>query len=399
MRKIFKLSLIILLISVALLACEGQTSQINDKTNMNSSESNNMNVNGNQNVENQPTASEDQEDKVDENQEAEGGDIEDSENPISEENDPDTSESKNEEDLTERYKIHGVNEMGQIMVIMYHNLADQEGLYATTPETFKEDLIRLHTSGYRLVNLSDVVNNTIDIPVGTTPIVLTFDDGSKSNFYYDEKGEIAKDSVIGIFNEVKEMYDDFIPKGMFYLNGALPFREEALIGDKLNYLIENGYEIGNHTYGHEKLNTLSSDQIQKTIGKQAHFLESFVEDYEVVHLSIPYGVRPDDDRIDFVFSGSYQEKPYKNISAVNVGWNPVLPFGHEKFNPRSINRITCGFDDFELHYWLDYFEENPQKKYISDGDANTLVVPSIYLDQVDEDYLNDVTVYEIEEEN
>lgn len=212
MRKIFNISLMIVLITMGVLSCDGQVSQIEqqDNTPVNSTE-NNVSTSMDQ-----PSTSENNGDTLD--------DVDDADTEASQTHEEETKETTSEdheadatkeEDLLPLYHEHGVNEMGQIMVIMYHNLADEQGLYATTPEIFKEDLIRLHTSGYRLVNLSDVVNNTIDIPLGTTPVVLTFDDGSKSNFYYDASGEIANDSVIGIFNEVKAMYDDFIPKGCF----------------------------------------------------------------------------------------------------------------------------------------------------------------------------------------
>jgi peptidoglycan/xylan/chitin deacetylase (PgdA/CDA1 family) len=393
MKNTFKLTFLLILTISFFLACNPQANE-NDKV-----ENKSIDNNINQVIENKDDS---------ENYDGESlVNVTENDDSLEEEENNDVSteveeeieaETIKKEKLIESYQAHKVNEIGQVMVIMYHNLAETPGLYATTPAMFKEDLIRLHTSGYRLINMSDLINNTIDIPLGTTPVVLTFDDGAKSNFYYDENGEIAKDSVIGIFNEVKTMYDDFIPKGVFYLYGSVPFRQPAFIEKKLNYLVENGYEIGNHSYDHEKLNELSIKQIEKAIGKQAQFLESFVKDYEVKHISIPYGLRPGDDKIDWVFSGTYDEIPYRNISAVNVGWNPVMPYGHQKFNPRSINRITCGFDDFEMHYWLDYFDKNPHKKYISDGDSNSLVVPRELLEQVNEDNLEKVIIYDAKEE-
>ena len=97
---------------------------------------------------------------------------------------------------------------------MYHNLADKPGAYATTKALFMADLNRLYNEGYRTVSMTDLVNNTIDIPLGTTPIVLTFDDGSKSDFFYNEAGTLSEDSVVSILNEFAEAFplsfDNFI---------------------------------------------------------------------------------------------------------------------------------------------------------------------------------------------
>lgn len=296
------------------------------------------------------------------------------------------------------YRAYKVNEVGKTIVIMYHNLSDKPGAYASTPELFRADLERLYEEGYRTVSMSDLVNNTIDIPMGTTPVVLTFDDGSKSNFYYDENGEIAEDCVVGILESFAAEHEDFGTNAIFYLYSTNPFREQDLIQQKLNYLVDNGYEIGNHTFGHENLTQISATAIEKTLAQNEAFIASMVEGYHMVHLSLPYGQRPKDDRIEAVWSGSYEGTNYDIVSAVNVGWNPIVSPAHKDFNPKSINRITCGDDNVELNYWLDDLKRNPSKKYISDGDPNTVVVPETLKDKVKDIYLEQLITYEESEE-
>lgn len=308
------------------------------------------------------------------------------------------AEAKAAEALIDRYKTFNVNEMGQLMVVMYHNLSDKPGTYASTPDLFRADLERLYQSGYRPVNLSEVINNTIDIPLGTTPVVLTFDDGYKSDISYDETGEIHKDSVAGIMKAMSEKYDDFESKGIFYIYGYNPFREKDLITKKLNDLIDLGFEIGNHTEDHDELNKLSIEGIQKSLGRQNNFIKKHLPNYDVVHMCYPRGLKPNEDKVMYVFDGIYEEETYAHISAVNVGWNPIVPYGHLKFNPKSINRITCGDDDFELQYWLDYFDNHPEKRYISDGDPETLVIPNTQIDLVDTSIIDQIIIYEKEED-
>ncbi len=60
---------------------------------------------------------------------------------------------------------------------------------------------------------------------------------------------------------------------------------------------------------------------------------------------------------------------------MNVGWNPTYAPIHENFNYKSINRVQSGSGEFQLSYWIDYFDKNPDKKYISDGIAHQITVP------------------------
>ena len=307
-----------------------------------------------------------------------------------------TTEETTEEaiDYTALYNEYKVNEVGQVIVLMYHNLSDKEGTYASTPDLFRADLERLYNEGYRTVSMSDLINNTIDIPIGTTPVVFTFDDATKSNFYYEEDGTVGKDSVVGILDEFYLTHEDFGRNAIFYLYGTNPFREKELLQQKLEYLIENGYEIGSHTFGHDELNNLSAEGISKTLGKNEQFIQSVIPGYQMKHLSLPYGFRPKGELESHLYNGSYEEITYEIVSAVNVGWNPIASPAASKFDATSINRITCGSDEAELHYWLDYFVNKPERRYYSDGDPSTVVVPLDQLESVNDKYLEQVITYE-----
>lgn len=291
----------------------------------------------------------------------------------------------------EAYRLHQVNELGQIMVIMYHNLSEKPGAYATTKELFIEDLTRLYEMGFVTISMSDLINDHIDVPLGKTPVVLTFDDGTKSNFFYDEMG-VSKESVVGILDEFSETHEGFGKNAIFYLYGTNPFREPDRLEEKLKYLIDEGYEIGTHTYSHEKFTDLDAVGIQKSIAMNYKFIKDQI-DYDMVHLSIPYGVRPAESLRKYMFDGEYNGIAYHNVSAVNVGWNPIYSPSHIKFNPLSINRITCGDENAELHYWLDYFEANPEKRYYSDGNPNRIVIPEEYKESLREMLEKEVIIY------
>ena len=53
------------------------------------------------------------------------------------------------------------------------------------------------------------------------------------------------------------------------------------------------------------------------------------------------------------------------------------------FDPTKLPRIQAVERD--LGYWLGYFDKNPGERYVSDGDASTIAVPSTLRDRVRKD--------------
>lgn len=276
---------------------------------------------------------------------------------------------------------HGVNELGEVMVIMYHNLAEENSTYARRVEDFKKDLQTLYDEGYRPVSLSDYVNGRVATPLGTTPFVLTFDDGHITNFRFIERnGErvVDPDSVVGIIEAFHETYEDFDLEATFFLNGYTPFGEAELVEEKLNYIVDRGMDLGNHSYGHEHFNELSGYELQETLGKNARQIERWVQapDYRVKWLALPFGERPSDEARDaFVVSGEYEGHSYAHEAILKVGWRPEFPPYHEQFDFKRINRVQSGDGDLQLTEWLQILRKNPDRRYISDGDPVTIVIP------------------------
>ena len=285
------------------------------------------------------------------------------------------------------------NEAGRVMVIMYHSLGEKESNYVSTPDILRQNLKDLYDKDYVLVSLEDFVKNEMDIPAGKTPVVLTFDDGHISNFKVVEKdGEllIDPDSAVGIINTFYEEHPDFNRKASFALNANISFSQNEYKAYKLNYLIDQGYDISSHSYGHEDLTELDGKGIQKTLGKNVNSIESILKDYSVNTLALPFGKRSKEPFLEkFIYKGVYEEKPYEFIAVLNVGWNPTYAPIHNKFNYKSINRVQSGSGDFQLSYWIDYFDNAPDQKYISDGIKEQITVPEEMREEINESTLAD----------
>ena len=294
------------------------------------------------------------------------------------------------------------NELGQIMVIMYHGLGEKDGDYVRTPDGFRADLEMLYERGYRPISMQDYISNRVDLAAGLTPFVLTFDDGGQSNFnILDETTkEIDPNCSLGILLDFNKRYPDFELKGIFYLNGGVPFGQQRLLEYKLNYLLEHGFEIGNHSYGHENFKSLSADKIMESLGKNEQAILSVVPDAKIRSISLPFGVRPrNEEDHGVLMSGQFGDVTYAYNSVVNVGWRPEYPAVHVKFDASSIDRVNSGDDEFELAYWVTYFDENPGSRYVSDGDPGIVTIREGDLEKVDLDALGglEIRTYAVEE--
>jgi hypothetical protein len=133
------------------------------------------------------------------------------------------------------YVDNKVNELGRIPIMMYHHIEniagptsytggniDKDG-YNRTKEAFINDLEMYYQKGYRMIKLKDYINGNIDVPLGKSPIILTFDDGNKDNINIlgvDDKGELMIDpnSAIGILETFKQKYPDYNVTATFFLN-------------------------------------------------------------------------------------------------------------------------------------------------------------------------------------
>ena len=282
------------------------------------------------------------------------------------------------------FQVVKPNELGEVMVIMYHSLGEKNSDYVRTAESFREDLKRLYEMGFRTLPLRDLVQGNITTPAGFTPVVLTFDDGHISNFRLLEDGSIDPDSVVGIMSDFAAAHPDFGMHATFFFNGGTPFGQKDAVDFKFKFMLDNGMDIGNHSFGHEHFKSLSAQEVEISLGKNAAALEALLpEAYAIDLLALPYGERPAEGQRATLVEGQFEGKPYKNSAILNVGWKPsVSPFD-ASFDFASIQRVQSGDGHLQLTDWLDGYEANPKKRFISDGRADRVVVPEPLSEKVD----------------
>lgn len=279
------------------------------------------------------------------------------------------------------------NEAGKIMVVMFHNFVQSftptksdDGQYTTTFDDFRKLLPVLYDKGYRLISLNDYLKNNISVPAGCIPMVFTFDDGTSGQFnLVEDNGKLvaAKNSAVGIMEEFNKTHPDFGLKATFFVNlGLSTFEGNGTVYERLKYLMDDGFEIGNHTMTHIHLNEAkSAEQIEKEIGGNQKKMYELVPDYKMNAFALPFGQATKDLQA-FVVKGEYEGVAYENSAIMEVGWDPAPSPVSKKFNPLSTHRVRASgmkAVQADLAWWLKNLSRNDQ--YISDGDPGTVSVP------------------------
>ncbi len=293
------------------------------------------------------------------------------------------------------------NELGEVMILMYHSIDEPESDWTRTPENFRKDLEYLYQNGYRAISLRDFAKGNIDVEAGYTPFVLTFDDGNKNNFNMIEKdGEniIDPDCAVGILEEYREKYPDFNLTASFYIYGTNPFRQNELVDYKLKFLSENGYEIGNHTWGHQDFTeeNMNPQKIQSQLGKLHKFVSDKIENYDVNTLALPYGSKPNEEYYKYLVEGNYEGITYKNIAILNVGCTPSYSPYDSRINFHLLPRVRASemnVDNLGIYDWLKYFENHPDRKFVSDGKPDIITIPKDNEENLNENLKEDKTIY------
>jgi len=278
------------------------------------------------------------------------------------------------------------NELGRVMILEYHKIDYPEERWTRTPENFRRDLETLYAKGYRLINLGDLLDRRIQIPAGTTPVVLTFDDSSPGQFRYVEANgsvQIDPKSAIGVLEAFIAEKPDFGRGGTFYvLPGASKpnrlFNQPEYEGRKLQYLVSHGYEIGNHTLWHANLAKYPEATVRAQVAEAQVWIQRHVPDYKTRSIALPHGVYPTD--VSWVLHGSAKGTTYNHDAVLMVAGGPAPSPFSRTFDPVRLPRIQAVERD--LAYWLNYFDKNPNERFVSDGDANSVTVPASSRDRL-----------------
>ena len=293
----------------------------------------------------------------------------------------------------DKLKEDNINELGKVPIMMYHGIrektsnstgtvggnVDKDG-YNRTPEAFREDLEFYYEKGYRMIRLNDYINGKVDTEYGKSPIILTFDDGNEDNIRVtglDDNGNIIidKNSAIGILEEFKKKHPDANVTATFFVNGGL-FNQTKYNEKILKWMVDNGYDIGNHTQYHLDIKKSSRDEVQKEIAYVYNKLEEIIPGKYVKIIALPFGspYSKSNENYKYVLSGTYDGSTYETVAALRVGWEPEVSCFDKDFDITFLKRCRA-YDnngkEFDIKMVFNMLDKT---RYVSDGDSNTIII-------------------------
>lgn len=273
------------------------------------------------------------------------------------------------------------NELGLVPVLMHHRVVpDRDSEYDLTPQEFRAELQRLWKDGFVPITAAALATGKIDVPAGKKPVVMTFDDGSPSQFALRPDGTVRPDTAVGIMLAFAQKHPDFTPAGTFYVN-ADPFALGANVGRGLRWLMQHGFEIGNHSYSHANLSQLDDARVQRELAQEARLIQQAVPGYKIRTMALPFGAMPANKALA-VRGRSSGGTSYGPYAVMLVGANPApSPFSGD-FDAAAVPRIRSAQlpwrglqENYAFDYWMKELEGSPGSVYVSDGNPDKISYP------------------------
>jgi peptidoglycan/xylan/chitin deacetylase (PgdA/CDA1 family) len=277
------------------------------------------------------------------------------------------------------------NELGLVPIVMYHSVGERSGSRRLTydrrglnisPATFRKQLALMHRAGWYPVNLRDLMSARVDIPVGKTPVVLTFDDARASQFRMLPNGSVDPECAVAILEAFAANHPDWPARATFFVLPAsaynpAPFGQAKLAARKIRYLVDRGYEVANHSLSHGWMDRMSESRLRDEVAGAIARIRKLDGRATMDTFAYPYGAAPRSARLrEAVRLGERKGLPYQNRCMVIAWGGPAHPYAHKGLDLDRVPRIGVAPGELEAAVRA----LNERTRYISDGNPAQLTV-------------------------
>jgi peptidoglycan/xylan/chitin deacetylase (PgdA/CDA1 family) len=304
-------------------------------------------------------------------------------------------------------KSDSPNEMGRIPILMYHSIGDtvtgrgaslsaRLGLNVSAAK-FRDQLETMYKAGWYPVNMRDVLNPRLVVPKGKTPFALTFDDARRSQFYYRKDGSIDPTCALGVLLAMHKKYGEEWPnRASFYVlpdskYNPPPFGQKELVNKKLKFLVDQGFEIANHSTSHHSMSNMSANQLQQEMEVCYKYVKAREPRATMDTMALPYGAAPRNKSLWNVLlegksvsaSSSYHNR------CILMAWGDASYAPIDKrFDIKQVMRV--GSEPGNIERWIVALKNHKGslRPYVSDGDPNTVTVPASQAKHLDKSKLD-----------
>ena len=282
----------------------------------------------------------------------------------------------------------GANELGRIPVLMYHAFVFNEANtdeWTLTFDQFRAQLDWLVANDFTMVGLNSVIDRDFDVPAGRKPVVLTFDDASGGQFRLrgasDGGLDLHPDTAVAILEEYKAKYPAFAGPAFFAVLPNWCFihpddSDPSSCEERLQWLVDNGYEVGNHTMDHQDLTDVTIDEFKhQIVGPTEWFAERISGPNNLADvLVLPFGAYPHQDNFRaLLFDGFWLHGEYFVPTLVLEVWGgPTRSPFHLEWST-AISRYNT--EPSVFWGWAETIESGDVELFVSDGNAAIVTVP------------------------
>ncbi|MDP9454481.1 MAG: polysaccharide deacetylase family protein [Actinomycetota bacterium] len=285
------------------------------------------------------------------------------------------------------------DESGLFAVLEYHRVGGDPSFapeWTISPEDLWAQLEYLYRNDYHPINFRDLLKNNVEVPAGKTPVVLTFDDSSQTQFTMvrDEAGRWVPgpDGAVGVLAAFHREHPDWPMRVTWFVLPAAAepnnlFGQPELTEKKLEFLVDAGMEIGSHTFWHANLEQSSPQEVQEQIVRMNRAIRQYIPGYSAVSLGVPFGAYPAD--VSLLRRGSWDGESYTLKGAADVGGGLAYPPGNRLLSPYRVPRMQAEPAKGNFASFASHFEAHPEQRFVSDGDPDTVTIPEesrVYMD-------------------
>ncbi len=296
------------------------------------------------------------------------------------------------------------NELGRVPIIMYHAFVTDPSYideWTLTLDQFRDQLDWYRENDFAMVGMQSMIDGRFDVPAGKKPIILSFDDASAGQFGLRESGnggyEVRPDTAVGVLEEYRQQYPEFAGPAFFAVLTWNCFESDgdpSTCKERLNWLIDHGYEVGNHTWDHVDMTDVDPEFFTKSIGSMKNWIDERIPqgpgNLSTV-LVLPFGAFPDPslhpDQRSWLSDGFwYLGEPVNLDLVLGVNGGPaVSPYSH-LFDRSDVYRIAS--EPGILGYWREAMTSGASPVFVSDGDPDVVTIPADMEEFVSQDTLD-----------
>lgn len=247
------------------------------------------------------------------------------------------------------------NRLGKVLILEYHNFtAGKDGMFRT-PEAFRSDLERLYKMGFRPVTVSEYLANRMNLPPGASPVVITFDDSTPTQYRMLPNGSLDPDCAVAIWANFAKSHPDFPLRATFYVLPNMMWGQPKYREAKLRALFKRGCELGCHTMTHRSLAKLSNAEVEQELTGSLARLREYGQSMPVT-IALPFGISPRNPKL--------LQRPGEIEGALLVGAGPAPAPSDPRLNRWRLPRIQAYSGASGSDFWLTEVKAGRVRVYV-----------------------------------